>query len=165
MLQVDAGNADGGRHWLLIEWPDGEKAPTHYTLPRLRKAPSRKQLVRITKERWRTDRTSTKTHLKGELGLDHYEGRSLHPVGITTFTVVLCCYAFVTSERLRHFSPLAREGRVLLTRSTVRPKTPLPRTPLSPRVSPSRASSFDGFLDARAVIAHALSRATVRLRQ
>jgi SRSO17 transposase len=100
MLQVDAGNADGGLHWLLVEWPENEKAPTHYTLARLKKQPSCKQLVRITKERWRTERVYE--DLKGELGLDHYEGRSFrgwnHHV-----TVVLCCYAFVLAERLRHF--------------------------------------------------------------
>jgi SRSO17 transposase len=109
MLQVDAGNADGGLHWLLIEWPEAEKAPSHYTLARLRKAPSRKQLVRITKERWRTERVYE--DLKGELGLDHYEGRSFrgwhHHV-----TVVLCCYAFVLSERLRHFPPLRGRARL-----------------------------------------------------
>jgi SRSO17 transposase len=108
MLQVDAGNADGGPHWLLIEWPEAEKAPSHYTLARLRKAPSRKQLVRITKERWRTERVYE--DLKGELGLDHYEGRSFrgwhHHV-----TVVLCCYAFVLSERLRHFPPSRGRAR------------------------------------------------------
>ncbi len=102
MVQVDAGNADGGLHWLLIEWPDGEIAPTHYTLARMNRTPSRKQLVRITKERWRTERVYQ--DLKGELGLDHYEGRSYrgwnHHV-----TVVLCCYAFVLGERLRHFPP------------------------------------------------------------
>jgi SRSO17 transposase len=102
MLQVDAGNADGGLHWLLVEWPENEKGPTHYTLARLKKQPSRKQLVRITKERWRTERVYE--DLKGELGLDHYEGRSFrgwnHHV-----TVVLCCYAFVLAERLRHFPP------------------------------------------------------------
>jgi SRSO17 transposase len=102
MLRVDAGNADGGLHWLLIEWPANESAPTHYTLARMRKALSRKQLVRITKERWRTERVYE--DLKGELGLDHYEGRSFrgwnHHV-----TVVLCCYAFVLGERLRHFPP------------------------------------------------------------
>jgi SRSO17 transposase len=108
MLQVDAGNADGGHHWLLIEWPDDEEAPTHYTLAWLRKAPSRKQLVRITKERWRTERVYQ--DLKGELGLDHYEGRSFrgwhHHV-----TVVLCCYAFVLAERLRHFPPSRGRAR------------------------------------------------------
>ncbi|GAC1569692.1 MAG: IS701-like element ISBj9 family transposase [Polyangiales bacterium] len=106
MLQVDVGNADP--HWLLIEWPDGEKAPTHYTLAQMRKAPSRKQLVRITKQRWRTERVYQ--DLKGELGLDHYEGRSFrgwhHHV-----TVVLCCYAFVLGERLRHFPPSRGRAR------------------------------------------------------
>jgi SRSO17 transposase len=105
MVKVDAGDADGVEHWLLIEWPEAEKEPAHYTLARMRKAPSRKQLVRITKERWRTERAYE--DLKGELGLDHYEGRSFrgwnHHV-----TVVLCCYAFVLSERLRHFPPSRR---------------------------------------------------------
>jgi SRSO17 transposase len=102
MVRVETEQGEGGLHWLLIEWPEGEKAPTHYTLARMRKAPSRKQLVRITKERWRTERVYQ--DLKGELGLDHYEGRSFrgwhHHV-----TVVLCCYAFVLAERLRHFPP------------------------------------------------------------
>ena len=41
---------------------------------RTRKAPSRRQLIRITKERWRTERVDE--DVKGELGLDHYAGRS-----------------------------------------------------------------------------------------
>ena len=93
---------------MLIEWPDNEKAPTHYTLARMRRAPSRKHLVRVTKERWRTERVYE--DLKGELGLDHYEGRSFrgwhHHV-----TVVLCCYAFVLGERLRHFPPSRGRAR------------------------------------------------------
>jgi hypothetical protein len=75
MVKVNAGDADGVEHWLLIEWPEAEKEPAHYTLARMRKAPSRKQLVRITKERWRTERAYE--DLKGELGLDHYEGLSV----------------------------------------------------------------------------------------
>ena len=148
MVQVDAGNADGGQHWLLIEWPEGEKAPTHYTLARMRKTPSRKQLVRITKERWRTERVYE--DLKGELGLDHYEGRSFrgwhHHV-----TVVLCCYAFVLERALAAFSPLARKGASsLLARK--RGMSDTSRTPSSPPGSPSLASSFDGSLGARAAI-------------
>jgi SRSO17 transposase len=102
MLKVDAGDADGVHHWLLVEWPDGDDAPSHFTLAFMRRDPSRKALIRITKERWRTERVYQ--DLKGELGLDHYEGRSFrgwhHHV-----TTVLCCYAFVLSERLRHFPP------------------------------------------------------------
>jgi SRSO17 transposase len=63
---------------------------------------SHKQLVHIIKERWRTERMYE--DLKGELGLDHFEGRSFagwhHHV-----SVVICCYAFVVAERARSFPP------------------------------------------------------------
>jgi SRSO17 transposase len=88
--------------WLLIEWPDGEPEPTHYVLSTLGKSLSRKELVRRVKQRWRIERTYE--DLKGELGLDHFEGRSWtgwnHHV-----TVVLCCYAFIVAERVRRFPP------------------------------------------------------------
>ncbi|HMJ11853.1 MAG TPA: hypothetical protein VK524_10595 [Polyangiaceae bacterium] len=65
---------------------------------------SRKQLVRIVMQRWRTERAYE--DLKGELGLDHFEGRRFsgwhHHV-----SVVLCCYAFIVAERARHFPPSA----------------------------------------------------------
>ena len=96
--------ADREPLWLVAEWPDGEDAPTKYTLTTLPRRMSRKQIVRLFKERWRTERMYE--DLKGELGLDHFEGRSFtgwhHHV-----SVVLCCYAFVVSEALR-FSPLGR---------------------------------------------------------
>jgi SRSO17 transposase len=45
--------------------------------------------------------------LKGELGLDHFEGRSFvgwhHHV-----SVVLCCYAFIVAERIGAFPPSRR---------------------------------------------------------
>lgn len=44
--------------------------------------------------------------MKQELGLDHYEGRSL-PGWNHHISVVLSCYAFVAAERLRRFSPSA----------------------------------------------------------
>lgn len=107
MLKVDAGDADGVHHWLLIEWPEGEEHPTHFTLALMRREPSRKSLIRITKDRWRTERVYQ--DLKGELGLDHYEGRTYrgwhHHV-----TTVLCCFAFVLGERLRHFPPSRRRS-------------------------------------------------------
>ena len=92
------------------------RRPTTRSAPS-RKAPSRKQLVRITKERWRTDRVYQ--DLKGELGLDHYEGRSFRGWHhhVHRRPLLLC----VRDQRaLAAFSPLAREGRVLATRSTVR---------------------------------------------
>jgi SRSO17 transposase len=90
--------------WLLLEWPDGEPKPTKFTLTTLPRRISKKQIVRLVKERWRTERVYEE--LKGELGLDHFEGRSWvgwhHHV-----SVVLCCYAFVVAERMRHFPPSA----------------------------------------------------------
>jgi SRSO17 transposase len=89
---------------LLIEWPEGEPEPTHYTFATRPKSTSRKQLVCLVKERWRTERLYE--DLKGELGLDHFEGRSF-PGWHHHITVALCCYAFVVAERVRPFSPSA----------------------------------------------------------
>lgn len=91
--------------WLLIEWPDGEREPTNYFLATLPRSITRKQLVRIIKERYRTERLYE--DLKGELGLDHFEGRSF-PGWHHHVSVALCCYAFVLSERVRRFPPSAR---------------------------------------------------------
>lgn len=91
--------------WLVIEWPEGESAPTKFFVTSLRRRMTKKQIVRTIKERWRIERAYEE--LKGELGLDHFEGRSYtgwnHHV-----SVVLCCYAFVVAERVRAFSPQTR---------------------------------------------------------
>jgi SRSO17 transposase len=91
--------------WLLIEWPQGESAPTKFVLSTMPLKTSCKQLVRIFKSRWRIERSYE--DLKGELGLDHYEGRSFigwhHHV-----SVVLACYAFLVAEHARSFPPSAR---------------------------------------------------------
>jgi len=94
--------------WLLMEWPDNESAPTKYFLASLPKNTSRKQLVRLVKERYRTERMYE--DMKGELGLDHFEGRRF-PGWHHHVSVALCCYAFVVSERVRHFPPSARGAR------------------------------------------------------
>ncbi len=66
---------------------------------------SKKQIVRLIKERYRTEQAYEE--LKGELGLDHFEGRSFvgwhHHV-----SVALCSYAFLVAERSRAFPPSAR---------------------------------------------------------
>ncbi len=93
--------------WLVMEWRDSETEPTRYHLTTLPRRLSKKEIVRIIKERWRTERVYQE--MKGELGFDHFEGRSFqgwhHHV-----TVVLCCYAFVVAERLRHFPPSALQA-------------------------------------------------------
>jgi SRSO17 transposase len=90
--------------WLLMEWPHGEKAATDFTATTLPANMSRRQLVRRVKQRWRTERVYEDA--KGELGLDHYEGRSFrgwnHHV-----SMVLVCFAFIVAERSRAFPPSA----------------------------------------------------------
>ena len=88
--------------WLMMEWLDGQPAPTKFVLTTLPRRMSKKEIVRLIKERWRTERVYEE--LKGELGLDHFEGRSFagwhHHI-----SVVLCCFAFVVAERVQHFPP------------------------------------------------------------
>jgi SRSO17 transposase len=90
--------------WLIIEWRDGEAEPANYFLSTLPERMTKRQLIRIVMQRWRTERVYE--DLKGELGLDHFEGRRYsgwhHHV-----SVALCCYAFIISERVRHFPPSA----------------------------------------------------------
>lgn len=93
--------------WLLMEWPYGEKSATDFTATTLPANMSRRELVRRVKQRWRTERVYEDA--KGELGLDHYEGRSFrgwnHHV-----SMVLVCFAFIVAERSRAFPPSARKA-------------------------------------------------------
>lgn len=94
--------------WLLIEWRDGEADPANYYFSSLPPDTSLDTLVRITTQRWRTERVYE--DLKGELGLDHFEGRSFrgwhHHI-----SVVLSCYAFAVAERHRIFPLPTRRSR------------------------------------------------------
>ena len=69
------------------------RADTLTTLPRRM---SKRDIVRTLKERWRTERMYE--DLKGELGLDHFEGRSFrgwhHHV-----TLVSLAHGFLTLQR------------------------------------------------------------------
>jgi SRSO17 transposase len=107
-LRVVAAHDDGRlpeqrqQEWLLIEWRDGEEEPANYFLSSLPARMTKKQLIRVVMQRWRTERAYE--DLKGELGLDHFEGRSF-PGWHHHVSIVLCCYAFVVAERARHFPP------------------------------------------------------------
>lgn len=90
--------------WLLVEWRDGEDEPANYFFCSLPGPMFKKKLVQIVMQRWRTERAYQ--DLKGELGLDHYEGRRF-PGWHHHVSVVLGCYAFIVSERARHFPPSA----------------------------------------------------------
>lgn len=91
--------------WLIIEWPDAEEAPTKFYLSSLPAAMARRTLIRAIKERYRTERAYE--DLKGELGLDHFEGRRW-PGWHHHVSVVLACYAFIAAELARCFPPSAR---------------------------------------------------------
>jgi SRSO17 transposase len=67
------GRRHGNELWLLCEWQACDAAPQFYfsTLPA---TTSLKELVRVTKLRWRVERDYQ--DLKGEVGLDHFEGRT-----------------------------------------------------------------------------------------
>jgi SRSO17 transposase len=83
--------------WLIIEWPEGKEAPSDYWLSNLPADSGRERLARLARLRWTIELDYRQ--LKGELGLDHYEGRSYagfhHHCALVT-----CAHAFLTLERL-----------------------------------------------------------------
>jgi SRSO17 transposase len=83
--------------WLIIEWPHGDKAPSDYWLSNLPAKTPRERLARLARLRWTIELDYRQ--LKGELGLDHYEGRSY--LGFHHHcALVSCAHAFLTLERL-----------------------------------------------------------------
>lgn len=103
-VRVVATNPVRNRHqppreeWLIIEWPLDEKTPTGYWLSNLAADEPHERLARLARLRWTVELDYRQ--LKGELGLDHYEGRSY--LGFHHHTaLVTCAHAFLTEERLR----------------------------------------------------------------
>lgn len=93
--------------WLLMEWRDSEPKPHKFyfiTAPRFF---TKKKLVRIVKQQWRTE--NAYQTLKGELGVDHFEGRRFRGWH-HHMTVALTCYAFIVAERARLFPPADRRA-------------------------------------------------------
>jgi SRSO17 transposase len=90
---------------LVIEWSERDAEPTKFLLTTLGEKMAAREIIRIIRERYRTERVYEE--MKSELGLDHFEGRSFrgwhHHV-----SVAICCYAFVVAERARHFLPSTR---------------------------------------------------------
>jgi SRSO17 transposase len=83
--------------WLIIEWPEREAAPTDHWLANLPADTTPERLARLARLRWTIELDYRQ--LKGELGLDHYEGRSY--AGFHHHTaLVTCAHAFLTLERL-----------------------------------------------------------------
>jgi SRSO17 transposase len=107
--------------WLLVEWPQGETAPTKYWLSTAPESISLKQLVRRAKLRWRVERDYQ--DLKGEIGLDHFEGRT-YPGWHHHVTLTMAAYAFLVTVRLR--DKKNRRVHVDPAASTPRASTPSP---------------------------------------
>jgi SRSO17 transposase len=102
---VSKQNNRSEEQWLVIEKPSRTAAPDHYVLATLPTSVTRKEMIRRIKQRWRTERAYE--DLKGELGLDHFEGRTYtgwqHHI-----SCALACYAFLVAERARAFPPKKR---------------------------------------------------------
>lgn len=88
--------------WLIAEWPDGHEQPTDYWLSNLPDDTKPDRLARLARLRWKIELDYKQ--LKGELGLDHYEGRSwlgwYHHTALVT-----AAHGFLTLERLNPFHP------------------------------------------------------------
>jgi SRSO17 transposase len=82
--------------WLLIEWPEGEAAPTKYWLSTLPADIGFQELVDLAKLRWRVERDYQE--LKQEVGLGHFEGRGWRGFHHHA-TLCIAAYGFLISER------------------------------------------------------------------
>ena len=82
--------------WLIAEWPDGREQPTDYWISNLPADTTPERLARLARLRWKIELDYKQ--LKGELGLDHYEGRSwlgwYHHTALVT-----AAHGFMTLER------------------------------------------------------------------
>ena len=88
--------------WLIAEWPDGKDEPTDYWISNLPADTEPERLTRLARMRWKMELDYKQ--LKGELGLDHYEGRSW--LGWYHHTaLVSAAHGFLTLERLNPFRP------------------------------------------------------------
>jgi SRSO17 transposase len=88
--------------WLIAEWPEGAEAPTDCWLSNLPGDAEPQRLARLARLRWKIELDYRQ--LKGELGLDHYEGRSWlgwhhHTALVTT------AHGFLTLERQNPKAP------------------------------------------------------------
>ena len=94
--QLSSGRTPLEPCWLLAEWPANEDAPTKYFFSNLSATTPLRKLVAVAKSRWMIEQSYQQ--MKGELGLDHFEGRCWcgwhHHV-----TLVFLAWAFLQSQR------------------------------------------------------------------
>jgi SRSO17 transposase len=93
-----SGEIPPREEWLIAEWPKGQQQPTDYWISNLPAATKPGRLARLARLRWKIELDYRQ--LKGQLGLDHYEGRSwlgwYHHTALVT-----AAHGFLTLERLR----------------------------------------------------------------
>jgi SRSO17 transposase len=82
--------------WLIVEWPEGHEQPTDHWISNLPLDTEPERLARLARLRWMIELDYRQ--LKGELGLDHYEGRS-YPGFHHHCTLVTAAHGFLTLER------------------------------------------------------------------
>jgi SRSO17 transposase len=88
--------------WLIAEWPEDQEEPTDYWISNLPADTPAERIARLARMRWKMELDYKQ--LKGELGLDHYEGRSW--LGWHHHTaLVTAAHGFLTLERLNPFHP------------------------------------------------------------
>jgi SRSO17 transposase len=96
------GQSPPREEWLIAEWPKGHDQPTDYWLSNLPPSTKPPRLARLARLRWKIELDYRQ--LKGELGLDHYEGRSwlgwYHHTALVT-----AAHGFLTLERLHPLAP------------------------------------------------------------
>jgi SRSO17 transposase len=90
------------KEWLIAEWPEDQEEPTDYWISNLPGDTPPERIARLARMRWKMELDYKQ--LKGELGLDHYEGRSwlgwYHHTALVT-----AAHGFLTLERLHPFRP------------------------------------------------------------
>jgi len=91
------GKPPGDEVWLVCAWPCDEDRPENFWLSNLPPSTSLKHLVYLAKLRWRVERACQE--MKGEGGLDHYEGRTLREWHLHTALVAMA-HAFLTLQRV-----------------------------------------------------------------
>lgn len=115
--------------WLLCEWPKGEPAPTKFYVSNLHAKTDIVQLVQLAKLRWRVERDYQE--MKGELGLDHFEGRTWNGFH---HHVALCALAHGFLSLRRALSPPEENAMDAADGPEGAPAGPPPATPFLPDV-------------------------------
>lgn len=137
------GAGPGPEVWCLSEWPRDEASPTKFYLSSLPAETPLRTLVRRAKLRWRIERDYQE--MKGELGLDHFEGRTWQGFH---HHAALCAAAHAFLALRRAFSP-RRTRAVDARRRAATP--PTARAAAHTQLSPVWATHDERASAARAV--------------